>query len=88
MRDIRDDLQERADFIENQIKAAQTHFEKMAQQLQSEQDARIAELKGALTLIHRFREFEDRHLGNVVTLENPSAPRRSLAGRIKAAASA
>jgi hypothetical protein len=85
MRDIRDDLEERANFIENQIRAAHAHFEKMVQQMQIERDARIADLKGALTVIHKFREFEDRHVGNVVTLENPPALRHSLADRIKAA---
>jgi hypothetical protein len=85
MRDIRDDLKERADFIENQIRAAHAHFEKMVQQVQSERDARIADLKGALTVIHKLREFEDRHVGNGVTLDSPSALRHSLADRIKAA---
>jgi hypothetical protein len=45
----------------------------------------IADLKEALAMIHKFREFEDRHVGNVVTPENPSAPRLSLANRIQAA---
>jgi hypothetical protein len=85
MRDIRDDLKERADFIENQIRAASAHFEKMAQQVQSERDARIADLKGSLTATHKLMEFEARHVGNVMTLENPPAPRHSLADRIKAA---
>jgi len=85
MRDIRDDLEQRASFIENQIRAAHAHFEKVANQLQSERDARIADLKEALAMIHKFREFEDRHVGNVVTPENPSAPRLSLANRIQAA---
>lgn len=42
MRDIRSDLQERANFIDDQIRAAHSHFEKMVQQLQSELDARLA----------------------------------------------
>ena len=45
MRDIRSDLQERANFIEQQIRAAHSHFEKMVQQLQRERDVRIADLK-------------------------------------------
>jgi hypothetical protein len=43
MRDIRSDLQERANFCEEQIRAAYAHFEKMIQQLQSELDVRIAD---------------------------------------------
>jgi hypothetical protein len=85
MRDIRSDLQERANFIEEQIRVAFAHFEKMIQQLQSERDARVADLKGAHAMINKFMEFEARHMGNVTTLENPSTPRFSLADRIQAA---
>jgi hypothetical protein len=83
MRDIRSDLQERADFIENQIGAASAHFEKMVQQLQSERDARVADLKGALAMINKLMEFEHGLVGNVVA--NSPAPHLSLADRIKAA---
>jgi hypothetical protein len=48
MRDIRSDLQERANFIEEQIRAAYAHFEKAVQQLQSERDARVADLQGGV----------------------------------------
>jgi len=85
MRDIRSDLQERANFIEEQIRAAFAHFEKMVQQLQSERDARVADLKGTHAMINNFMEFEARHVGNVVELANPPAPRLSLAERIKTA---
>jgi hypothetical protein len=82
MRDIRTDLQERANLIEEQIRAAHAHFETVVQQLQSERDARVAELNGPLTVIHKLMEYEDR--GNVVTLANPSAP-HMRADRRKAA---
>jgi hypothetical protein len=85
MRDIRSDLQERANFCEEQIRRACAHFEKMIQQLQSERDMRIADLKSGLAIIEKLREFENSRAGNVVTLANPSAPRLSLADRIKAA---
>ena len=87
MRDIRSDLQERADVCHNQIRAVCNHFEKMVQQLQSERDAKVADLKGALAMIEKLMEFESGFVGNVVTLENPSAPRPSLADRIKGARS-
>jgi hypothetical protein len=35
MRDIRDDLQERADFCHDQIRAIYSRFESMVQQLQN-----------------------------------------------------
>ena len=45
MRDIRSDLQERTSFIEEQITSVYAQFEKAIQQLQSERDARVAELQ-------------------------------------------
>jgi hypothetical protein len=85
MRDIRSDLQERANFLEGQIRGAYAHFEKAVQQLQSERDARVAELQGAHTMINKLIEFEAGFMDNVVTLSNPQAPRLSLAKRIKVA---
>jgi hypothetical protein len=35
------DLQERANVVEEQIRAIYAHFEKVVQQLQSERDARV-----------------------------------------------
>lgn len=85
MRDIRSDLEERAHFVVEQIRAAVAHFEKNIQQLQSERDARLADLKGAQAMIDRLIEFEAGLEGNVVPLASPPAPRPSLADRIKAA---
>ena len=47
MRDIRNDLQERADLIHDQIKAAAVHFERVVEQLRNEHDARVADFEGA-----------------------------------------
>ena len=85
MRDIRSDLQERTSFIEEQITSVYAHFEKAIQQLQSEQDARVAELQGAHSMINKLIEFETGFMDNVVSLSNPQQPRLSLAKRIKAA---
>ena len=41
MRDIRSDLEERAHIVQEQVRGAYAHFERMAQQLQSERDARL-----------------------------------------------
>ena len=65
MRDIRNDLQERATLIDEQIRATCAHFEKIPQQLQSEQDAKIADLKSGLAMVTKFMEFEQRFLGTV-----------------------
>jgi hypothetical protein len=73
MRDIRSDLQERANFIEEQIRAAYAHFEKAVQQLQSERDARVADLQGGV------RNDEQAHRVRVGAVKPPSAA--SLARR-------
>jgi hypothetical protein len=62
MRDIRGDLQERAILVDEQIRAAAAHFDKAIQQLQTERDARIADLKAGLAMIAKFMEFEERFL--------------------------
>ena len=52
MRDIRSDLEERAQIIREQLRGTNAHFEKMMQQLQNERDARVADLKGTLAMFH------------------------------------
>jgi hypothetical protein len=64
MRDIRNDLQERADLIQDQLKAANAHLERMVEQLRSEHDARVADLKGAFAMIAKLMEFENWHMAN------------------------
>ena len=58
MRDIQNDLQERADLIQDHIKAAAVHFERMVEQLRNEHDARVADLKLNLAMIAKLMEFE------------------------------
>ena len=83
MRDIRNDLQERADLARDQIKAVDAQFQRMVEQLRHEHDAKIADLKGALAMIAKLMEFENRLSDKVVTLEN-EALRPSLPDRKKA----
>jgi hypothetical protein len=78
MRDIRSDLQERATLIDEQIRAAYSHFEKTVEQLKNERDARIADLKSGLAMIAKFMEFDQRYLGTVST-PVPSSPLVALA---------
>ena len=72
MRDIRNDLQERADLIHDRIKAAAVHFERMVEQLRNEHDARVADLKACLAMIAKLMEFEERHIANM----SPETTRR------------
>jgi hypothetical protein len=81
MRDIRCDLQERAHVVEEQIRAIYAHFEKVVQQLQSDRDARVAELQGTHSIISQLIEFESAFMDNVVPLENSLAPRQDNVGK-------
>ena len=83
MRDIRSDLQERANLIEEQVRVAYAHFEKAVQRLQHERDARVADLQGAHAVINKLIEFEARFMGNVVPLDS-SAPRLPQAEKMAA----
>ena len=81
MRDIRCDLQERANVVEEQIRVIFAHFEKVVQQLQSDRDARVAELQGTHSIISQLIEFESAFMDNVVPLENSQMPRQDKAGK-------
>ena len=78
MRDIRGDLQERAILVDEQIRASVAHFDKAIQQLQTERDARIADLKAGLAMIAKFMEFEERFLHNTPPV-TPASPLLALA---------
>ena len=80
MRDIRCDLQERVNVVEEQIRAIYAHFEKVVQQLECERDARVAELQGTHAIINQLLEFESAFMGNVLPLENPQAEIRQDKG--------
>ena len=72
MRDIQSDLQERATLINEQIRAAYAHFERILEKLQNERDARIADLQSGLAMIAKFTEFEQQFFGNVSPPVPPS----------------
>ena len=63
MRDIRSDLEERAQIIQEQLKGTNAHFEKVMQQLQNERDARVADLKGTLAMIDKLYAIRVRRHG-------------------------
>ena len=83
MRDIRSDLEERAQIIQEQLRGTNAHFEKVMQQLQNERDARVADLKGTLAMIDKLMQFETSAMDKVVTLEHPLASQPSLADRMR-----
>jgi hypothetical protein len=47
MRDIRGDLQERGNVIEQQMNAAQRQFEQLLEQLKREQDSKLGDLEAS-----------------------------------------
>ena len=65
MRDIRSDLQERADLAQDRIKAPDIHFERMVEQLRNEHDASVADSKAGLAMIAKLMEFEERQMANL-----------------------
>ena len=75
MRDIRNDLQERARLIEEQISGAYAQFEKMIEQLQTEREGRVLDLKSELGAVVKLLEGEHRRMANVLPIAVPQAHR-------------
>jgi hypothetical protein len=82
MRDIRSDLQERSNLIEEQITAVVAHFEKAVKQLQSERDARLAELETELAALGALLEAEHRRLPQGPRPMEPERQRTSEGPRL------
>jgi hypothetical protein len=78
MRDIRGDLQERANLLEQQINAAKDHFEKLVEQLKREHESRLRDLKAELDTVNSVMEIEHRRLRSASSVPKPQ-PRQSLA---------
>jgi hypothetical protein len=70
MRDIRDDLQERAKMLDEQIKSERDQFDGLVAQLKQEHGANIERLKAEIDAVKRVMGFEDRRLSNAA----PPAP--------------
>ena len=81
MRDIRSDLEERAEAINDQIQAAYGWFEKTVKQLERQRDEQVAELNEVHATLNKLIQFENASVNNVVALESPAA---SLIDRIRA----
>ena len=64
MRDIRGDLQERANLLGKQIGAVQEQFDKLVEQLKHEHAMRLADLKSGLDTICQVIRIEDRRAVN------------------------
>ena len=66
MRDIRGDLQDRANLIAEQISATQGQFDAHIEKLKSEHQTILEDLKSALHNVHMVIGFEGRRVGSSV----------------------
>ena len=84
MRDIRNDLQERADWLEEQINSAQAQFDKYIEQLKAEHDNRVKDLKAELEAVNALLGIEQRRHGSapqatpIPAQAQPQRPRPQL----------
>jgi hypothetical protein len=86
MRDIRGDLQDRANQLAEQISATQGQFDKFMEQLKLEHQGKLEDLKSELNSVHMVMKTEDRLLGSVMSPSKlqsetrpPQQPRRQQA---------
>ena len=71
MRDIRGDLQDRANLLEEQISAHEAQFEKLIDQLKREHDQRLGDLKTELEAVNRLLDLELRRLESAPAASAP-----------------
>ena len=68
MRDIRGDLQDRADMLAQQISVENARFERVIWQLKTEHDSQLEHLRAQLRLANKLLEFTDWHHNVCATL--------------------
>jgi hypothetical protein len=71
MRDIRGDLQERANLLGQQINAARGQFEQLIEQLKRERDSRRDDLKSELETVNKVMEIEHRRVRSATPAPKP-----------------
>src|SRR5262249_29281611 len=64
MRDIRGDLQDRANLVEGQISAHQVQFAKLVAQIRAEHEATLKDLRAEFDVVTKLHEIEQRRLAN------------------------
>ncbi|HZP09319.1 hypothetical protein [Methyloceanibacter sp.] len=72
MRDIRNDLQDRANLLEEQINSAEAQFESLVEQLRAEHEGRLADLRAEFDAVSRLLEVEERRLANIPVTPAPT----------------
>jgi hypothetical protein len=71
MRDILEDLKDRAKLLDGQINDAQAHFEALVEQVNQDHVSRLNDLKAGLEAVHTLMAAEDRRLEAVVPAYSP-----------------
>ncbi len=74
MRDIRGDLKDRAEALDQEIKAAQSRFDDLLVRLKQEHDARLNELKSELDAVKLLIGLEQRLMGGGPAQANGAQP--------------
>ncbi len=84
MRDIRNDLQDRANLLEEQINSAEAQFESLVEQLRAEHESRLADLRAEFDAVNRLLEVEQRRLANIPATPAPlQAPKPQPQARVQ-----
>ena len=74
MRDIRGDLQDRANLIAEQISTAQGQFDKHIEQVRHEHQTILEDLKSALDTVHMVIGIEGQRLGSSPSVTKAQYP--------------
>lgn len=74
IRDIRGDLQDRANLLEEQINAHEAQFEKLVEQIRAEHEARLEDLNAEFAAVTKLLELEHRRLGAQAPKAAPTQP--------------
>jgi hypothetical protein len=72
MRDIREDLQDRANFLKSQMDAAQAQFEKSVERIKHDHTSMLEGLKADLAAVNKLMGAEQRRLADTPPI--PKAP--------------
>jgi hypothetical protein len=78
MRDIRDDLQERANSTLEEIRTLNAECEKIIEQLQKERDAKVAKTTMKLEMLSKLIQFENEGVSKVSVTPPSSLPPRAV----------
>jgi hypothetical protein len=74
MRDIRGDLQDRANLVAEQIRAVQGQFDSHIEKLKVEHETKLEDVRSALRNVHMVIGIEKRRLGSAAMAQSQPTP--------------